>query len=194
MTALPHHQAPERSAGPPTLPGRVVRLVHLLDRALGRLDRVIVVVCCALLFGLFSVVIIAVFFRYVVNSSLLWGEELVRYMAIWLVFLGLSCAHRRSEHVSLTSALGWIPGISAALARRIGESITFVFCVAIAYFGVLATAGNFINRQVSPAMQIGIAWIYLAIPVGFALLALQSLVRIFLTPPVQTTVDSVKES
>lgn len=159
------------------------RLVGLLDRALGHVDRVLVLVCCGLLAGVFAVVILAVFFRYVLNSSLLWGEELARYMAIWLVFLGLSCAHRRSEHVSIKSLLGRLPGVTPSLARRIGESITFIFCAAVAYFGWVATEGNFANHQVSPAMQIGIAWIYLAIPVGFALMALQSLVRVFSTPP-----------
>lgn len=156
--------------------------MRLIDRALGYVDRVIVAVCCALLFGLFAVVIIAVFFRYVINSSLLWGEELVRYMAIWLVFLGLSSAHRRSEHVSINSLLRYIPGINSVLARRIGEAITLVFCFGITWFGIQATAGNFANHQVSPAMQIGIAWVYLAIPVGFGLLTLQSAVRVFLTP------------
>jgi TRAP-type C4-dicarboxylate transport system permease small subunit len=181
VNSEPVSHRPE-GASPPLL-RRAVRLLELIDRALGFVDRFIVTICCALLFGLFAVVILAVFFRYVVNSSLLWGEELVRYMAIWLVFLGLSSAHRRNEHVSLKSLLGRIPGVTPSLARRFGEVITLVFCVAITWFGVQATAGNFANHQVSPAMQIGIAWIYLAIPVGFGLLSLQSLVRVFLTPP-----------
>ncbi|WP_346232754.1 TRAP transporter small permease [Parafrigoribacterium mesophilum] len=166
---------------PPPL-RRAVRLIEQLDRALGYVDRFVVVACCALLFGLFAVVILAVFFRYVVNSSLLWGEELVRYMAIWLVFLGLSSAHRRNEHVSINSLLGHIPGITRPLARRIGEAVTLVFCLLVTWFGTQAAAGNFANHQVSPAMQIGIAWIYLAIPVGFGLLSLQSLVRVFRPP------------
>lgn len=168
--------------GAPPVVRRAVRLLELLDRALGYVDRVVVAACCALLFGLFAVVILAVFFRYVMNSSLLWGEELVRYMAIWLVFLGLSSAHRRNEHVSINSLLGHIRGITPTLARRIGEAITLVFCLGVTWFGMQATAGNFANHQVSPAMQIGIAWIYLAIPVGFGLLSLQSLVRVFLPP------------
>lgn len=181
MSSTPATHQPEGASSP--VLRRAVRLIELIDRALGRVDRLVVAICCLLLFGLFAVVILAVFFRYVVNSSLLWGEELVRYMAIWLVFLGLSSAHRRNEHVSLKSLLGRIPGVTPALARRLGEATTFVFCVGITWFGVQATAGNFANHQVSPAMQIGIAWIYLAIPVGFGLLSLQSLVRVFVTPP-----------
>lgn len=172
---------------------RILRLIRLIDRVLCRVDRVVVVVCSALLFGLFAVVIIAVFFRYVAHSSLLWGEELVRYMAIWAVFLGLSSAHRRSEHVSLKSLLRFIPGVSSILASRIGEVVNFVLCVGIAWFGAQATAGNFDSHQVSAAMQIEIAWMYLAIPVGFGLLALQSLMRVFLPPSSSDTEPEVAD-
>ena len=181
MSSTPVTHQPE--GAPSSVLRRAVRLIELVDRALGRVDRLVVAICCILLFGLFAIMIVAVYFRFVVNSSLLWGEELVRYMAIWLVFLGLSSAHRRNEHVSLTSLLGRVPGVTPGLARRFGELIMLAFCLAITRVGVQATAGNFVNHQISPAMQIGIAWIYLAIPVGFGLLSLQSLVRVFLTPP-----------
>jgi TRAP-type C4-dicarboxylate transport system permease small subunit len=152
-------------------------VVAPLDRALGHVDKAVLVACCGLLFGLFAVVIVAVFFRYVVNASLLWGEELVRYMAIWLVFLGLSSAHRRSSHVSVNSVLDRLPRISTSTAKRLGEAMTCLLCAAVCYFGWLATAGNISNHQLSPAMQIPIAWIYLAIPTGFGLMTLQSFVR-----------------
>ena len=89
VSSTPVH-TPE--GAPSSVLRRAVRLIELVDRALGRVDRLVVAICCILLFGLFAIMIVAVYFRFVVNSSLLWGEELVRYMAIWLVFLGLSSA------------------------------------------------------------------------------------------------------
>ena len=74
--------------------------------------------------------------------------------------------------------LGKIPGIGTALAGRIGELVSLIFCLAIMGFGAQATAANFARHQVSPALHIEIAWIYLAIPVGFGVLALQSAVRL----------------
>jgi hypothetical protein len=51
-----------------------------------------------LLFGLgFTmtvVVAVQVFFRYVLNQSLFWSEELARYLLVWLSFLGASVAYR----------------------------------------------------------------------------------------------------
>ena len=158
------------------------RFVRALDRGLGRVDRYLLGACCVIFASIVVVVLTAVFFRYVLNSSLMWGEELARYLSIWLVFLGLSCAHRRSEHVSLTSLLGGIPKISPRAASVVGELITLTLCLVVAYYGAQATASNFGRHQVSPALRIEIAWIYLAIPVGFALLSLQSFVRLFKAP------------
>jgi TRAP-type C4-dicarboxylate transport system permease small subunit len=154
------------------------RIVAMVDRGLGVVDAILLGVWGVLLAANVCVVLGAVVFRYGLNASLVWGEALARYLAVWLVFLGLGCAHRRSEHVALQSVLGRIPGISARLASWIGELISFVFCVAITCFGAQATAANFARHQVSPALHIEIAWIYLAIPVGFGILALQSAVRL----------------
>ncbi|WP_213451374.1 TRAP transporter small permease [Rhizomonospora bruguierae] len=158
--------------------GRWSRIVEFVDRLLGRLDRAVLAVASALFCALVGVVIAAVFFRYVLNSSLLWGEELARYLAMWLVFLGLSCAHRRNEHVSVGSVLRRAPLLGAAGARRIAEAVTVFFCAVVTLLGAELTVLNFERHQTSPALQIPIAWAYLAIPVGFLLMTLQALVRL----------------
>ena len=149
-------------------------------------DRVALVLCVALLVGLVGVVVISVIFRYVLNSSLLWGEELARYLAIWLVFLGLSVAHRRGQHVAVGSLLRFAPFVRRSGARRIAELVTFLLCALVTWAGFEAAWLNFENGQVSPALQIPIAWAYLAVPVGFLLMTLQSLVRLLSPDPATT--------
>ncbi|TLM86604.1 TRAP transporter small permease [Pseudarthrobacter sp. NamE2] len=182
MTLEPAHKA-EDGSEPPTRFAPGVRLVKGLDQTLGLLDRVLLWVCSLLFVSVVGVVLASVFFRYVLNASLSWGEELARYLSIWLVFLGLACAHRRSEHPALQSLLGRIPGINPEVARRIGEFITVIVSFAVVWYGTEGTAANFDRNQVSPALQIQIAWAYLAIPVGFALMGLQGIVRMFSTVP-----------
>lgn len=149
-----------------------------LATALDRVDLVITVVCSTLLAGMFGVVIWAVFCRYVLNSSLMWGEELARYLSIWMITLGLGLAHRRGAHVAVSSVLGWIPRMPKRTIGVISELTTLVLCILICWFSWLAAQGNFLTGQRSPAMGIDIAWIYLAIPVGFLLMAVQSVIRL----------------
>lgn len=159
------------------------RVLRAADQALGRVDRVVLGICAVLLASLVVVIIAIVFFRYVLNSSLMWGEELARLIAAWLVFLGLSCAHRRSEHVAVKSLLRKIPGISDETARRIGEVIVLAICAIVVLLGFMATIANFERNQLTAALQIPIGWGYLSIPVGFTLLGLQSLLRVFMHVP-----------
>ncbi len=55
-----------------------------------------------LLFGLgFTmaiVVAVQVFFRYVLNQSLFWSEELARFLLVWLTFFGASVAYYRQAN------------------------------------------------------------------------------------------------
>ncbi|MGX9901562.1 TRAP transporter small permease [Arthrobacter sp. SA17] len=182
MTLEPAHKA-ESGSDPPSRFAPGARVVKGLDKVLGFVDQVLLWVCSLLFVGVVGVVLSSVFFRYILNASLSWGEELARYLSIWLVFLGLTCAHRRSEHPALQSLLGRIPGFSPEVARRIGELFTVIVSFAVVWYGAEGTAANFDRNQVSPALQIQIAWAYLAIPVGFALMGLQGIVRMFSPVP-----------
>jgi len=161
-------RGPERR---PLLPARVTT-------ALDRVDSVIMALCSALMIGSFGVVIVAVFCRYVLNASLMWGEELARYLAIWMICLGLGLAHRRGAHVAVNSALSWFPKIPRRVVTSVSESVTLLMCILVTWFSWLAAQSNFQTGQLSPALGIDIAWIYLAIPVGFFLMSVQSLIRL----------------
>jgi len=102
-------------------------------------------------------------------------------MTVWLIFLGLSSAHRRGQHVSVGSLLNRLPARLGARQRvpdRVAEALTFVISLFLTWLGAQNTAANFEIHQVTPALHLEIAWVYLAIPVGFGLLMLQSLVHL----------------
>jgi TRAP-type C4-dicarboxylate transport system permease small subunit len=48
-----------------------------------------------------AIVILQVFYRYALNHSLFWSEELARYLLVWLTFLGATVAYRRHMHPSV---------------------------------------------------------------------------------------------
>ena len=61
--------------------------IRKLDAAVARAERGVAV---ALLAVTVTLVILQVFFRYVLNSSLSWSEEAARYLFIWAAVLGFS--------------------------------------------------------------------------------------------------------
>ncbi|MDQ2084174.1 TRAP transporter small permease [Xanthobacteraceae bacterium Astr-EGSB] len=121
-------------------------------------------VCSALFFVMISVSLLQVFFRYVLNDSLTWSEELARYLFVWVSFLGSIIALHRGLHIEVdvvTSMVGETAKRHLALAAKV--------CV-IALLLVLTTYGWRIVMLTwdapSAALRIPMALVYLAIPLG----------------------------
>jgi TRAP-type C4-dicarboxylate transport system permease small subunit len=127
-----------------------------------------------LIFGLgFSmavVVAVQVFFRYVLNHSLFWSEELARYFLVWLTFLGASAAYRRGVH----------PGVdivSRHLPRRAGWISTLIaHGAALTLFGVMIVYGAqfayFVRLQISPALNLPKWTVYSIVPISGLILVI----------------------
>ena len=72
-----------------------VTLLRTIDRVVARWERGAAV---ALLAVTVVIVVLQVFFRYVLNSSLSWSEEAARYLFIWAALLGFSsCVEARRQ-------------------------------------------------------------------------------------------------
>jgi len=103
-------------------------------------------------FAMSVVVAVQVFFRYALNNSLFWSEELARYLLVWLTFLGASVAYHRNIH----------PGIDIFYARMptsIQKTISlFIHVISTVLFGVMIFYGvqfsYFVRLQISPALYL----------------------------------------
>jgi len=144
--------------------------LHFLSRLLNRWIEY-------LLFGLgFSMAVIVavqVFFRYVLNQSLFWSEELARFMLVWLTFLGASVAYHRGVHPGIDMLYTRLP---AAWQRL---TAIFVHLVSIAFFVVMIVYGvqfsYFVRLQISPALYLPKWIIFAIIPVSGAILLVHAL-------------------
>jgi len=117
-----------------------------------------------LLFGLgFSmtlIVAVQVFFRYILNNSLFWSEELARFILVWLTFLGASSAYYRKVNPGVDFLYAKLP----PLLKKI--SLVLTHLASIALFTVMIVYGCqfawFVRLQISPALQLP-KWIILSI-------------------------------
>ncbi|MDH3572001.1 MAG: TRAP transporter small permease [Desulfobacteraceae bacterium] len=111
-------------------------------------------------FAMSVVVAVQVFFRYALNDSLFWSEELARYLLVWLTFLGASVAYRRNIHPGVDIVYTRMP---ASIQRAISIFIHFISTV---LFGVMIFYGiqfsYFVRLQISPALYLP-KWIVFSI-------------------------------
>lgn len=130
-----------------------------------------------LMAAILSVVLLAVFFRYVLNASLFWGEEAARYLTVWVIFLSTSVAYRAGGHVRISTFLVQLSARARWRVQLLATVTEVVLMALLAWYGWVLASNNLQRGQLSPALQIPIGWVYLAVPVGLALTLLHALVR-----------------
>lgn len=118
-------------------------------------------------------VLLGVLFRYVLKAPLPWSEEMARYLMIWGVSLGASIAFREGSHVGITILMDRLNKTLGRILIRFAQIIIIVFMATISIYGFILVSK--LKGQTSPAMEIPMAWAYLAIPVGCLLIFLEGL-------------------
>jgi TRAP-type C4-dicarboxylate transport system permease small subunit len=127
-----------------------------------------------LLSAMSVIVFLNVVMRYVTEASIPWSEEVSRHMMIWLTFLGSGLVLRSGGHIAIDNLQDSLSTKSARILRVI------VFLLMVFFFGILFYYGCiYVSRtmmQTTAATEIPFGYVYLAMPVGLALM----LVHLFL--------------
>jgi TRAP-type C4-dicarboxylate transport system permease small subunit len=142
-----------------------------------RLGDLVESIAGVLLALLVVIVLLQVFGRYILQISLSWPEELARYVLVWLMIFGAAAAAASRSQIVVDTLLELVP---ASVRRALEALAALAGLVAVALLVwtsqplIFGPAG----RSTSPATGIPSFWIYLAVPVGGALLALFALAEL----------------
>lgn len=126
------------------------------------------------------IVILQVFFRYVLNSSLSWSEEAARYLFIWAALLGFSSSVEAGRLFSFEMLAARLPPAGRRLCAALFALAAVAFVWALVVHGGSLAAKTI--SQSSPAMSMPMAFAYAALPVGGVLIALHFLARLGAPP------------
>ncbi len=118
----------------------------------------------AIIFGIIIVTMFSqVVFRYLLNQSLYWSEEIVRYLFVWLVFIGGALVTREDGHIGIDYLINIIP-FRLAIILRLTASLVVV---AVSVFFIITGAVLIfkLKGSQSPALGLPINWfLYAALP------------------------------
>ena len=145
-----------------------------LDRLCDGLNRATEIVIGVLVAVTVMVTLLQVIFRYGLNSSLSWSEELARYVFIWVIFLGTASAARRGQHMAVDGLSGFLPPVWRRALAVLIALVGIVFFIVVFYTGILLTENAVPQR--STALEISVALVYVSAPIG-AVLTLLHLVN-----------------
>lgn len=118
----------------------------------------------------FSLVLLQIFFRFVLNESLFWAEELIRGLMVWgvmmaSVLVGRARGHIRVEGVELLVGEG-----ARRVLFQLCDLISIAFCILLVVASAMLM--DRVWHQMSPMLEVPKWTVYMALAIGPSLEAL----------------------
>lgn len=117
-----------------------------------------------------AVVFIATFGRYTKLFMLSWGDELARYLMIWIVFIGIGAAARTGEHFAVTAFVNKMPRPVQKALIVVQSVIVAAFCAFVTYWMVFIMNKQVAMGQKSPSLHWPMWLMYASVAIGCVLM------------------------
>jgi TRAP-type C4-dicarboxylate transport system permease small subunit len=138
--------------------------VTRFDTVFLRVNRALLIIILA---AMATMVFTNVALRFLTDHSILWVEEVSRYLMIWLTFLGAGLVMRHGGHIGIDTLQEKFP-------RRAAHLRALIFLLLLGFFAFMAWIGTryavLTWSQTTPVLEIPVGFVYLAVPAGFLLL------------------------
>jgi TRAP-type C4-dicarboxylate transport system permease small subunit len=146
-----------------------------LDHIISRIEKILIVFLLSVMMMMaFSQIVLRNFFA----TGFSWADVLVRYLVLWVAFIGASLATREGKHINIDVFSRWIPGKSKIYLNAICELCSLIICGLLAYAAV-----KFIQfeAQMGGTSFFGLpVWLpQLIIPITFGLMTFRFALRCF---------------
>ncbi|WP_234730297.1 TRAP transporter large permease [Acidocella facilis] len=118
----------------------------------------------------------SVFYRFVLDSPLVWADELAGILFLWLAMLGAVIALQRGQHMRMTAIVNRVPPRVAAFLEGFALAATSLFLLLM-----IPPSWSYANNQapiLSPALGLSDMIRTSAIPVAAMLMLLQAVIRL----------------
>ena len=125
-----------------------------------------------------ALVFCQVIMRYVFSNSLTWSEELARFIFMWLSWVGASYAVKERSHFRVEMFANILKGPSRKKFELLILLIWFGFAAVMTGLGTDLVIFLMKRRQISPALEIPMSWVYASVPAGCGLMSVRLVAEI----------------
>jgi len=135
-------------------------LIHLVVRAIDGFTQL-----CVLLFTV--IIFVNLMGRYFLSSTLLWSEQISRYLFIWMCFLGVILVTKERQHLVVDLVTARLPNRMQAWCELLANLLSLLFLVLLGVGGVTILPA--LKDHIDPPLMIPLSYAFVVIPL-FALL------------------------
>jgi TRAP-type C4-dicarboxylate transport system permease small subunit len=130
---------------------------------------------------LFAVIIVLIFtqvlFRYLLNSSLNWTEELAKYLFVWLTFIGAAAAFKDRMLIGVDYFVQLLPAKYQRFANWVDVLLVTAFSLIATVLGYVWTYD--VWGTLSPALELPLALLlYAAFPTASVIICIVGIRRL----------------
>ena len=107
--------------------------------------------------------------RNLIGGGMIWGDELLRLLVLWLGLLGAMAASRDDRHISIDLLLRFMPGKYKLPVRVFLHLFTAIVCGMLAWYSWLFVR---MEREFHTEVLSGLPawWFELILPLGFGMM------------------------
>lgn len=151
-----------------------------MTRLINTVDSILKWFLAVLMALIVAVVCWQVISRFVLNAPSSLTEELSRTLLIWIGMIGMAFAYRTGVHLGLDIL---VRRMSLAMQRRVGLLLTSAI-VAFALSVMVIGGGNLVAmtfelKQMSAALGVKMAYIYIAVPLSGLIITFYGLCQLY---------------
>ena len=110
-----------------------MNFLYILDEKISRVEK-------ALIAALLTVMILLAFSQIVLRNffatGIDWGDSLVRYLVVWVGFIGAAVAVREGKHITIDILSRGISGAGTSTIQSISHFISAVVCGLLTWAGI----------------------------------------------------------
>jgi len=150
-------------------------LPQIIILALQKLEDSILI---GLLLSMICMAVLQIILRNLFDSGILWGDELIRVLVLWIGLIGAMVASRNNHHISIDVISRYLPEQIKKQTALITASFTSLVCAVMAYFSfrfvMMEKADGLVAFAATPT------WVCESIiPISFAIITLRYLLLSF---------------
>jgi TRAP-type C4-dicarboxylate transport system permease small subunit len=129
-------------------------------------DAVLVLLLSAMIALAFGQIVLRNFF----DSGVIWGDEALRLMVLWVALAGAVAASRADKHIAIDVLSRFLPPVGQRVARIITNSFTAAVCAVVAWHAMQFVMQAF---EYEDELLGGLPawWFQSVMPVAFALMS-----------------------
>lgn len=140
---------------------KLARFIGVLSDALNKQISKLVV---SLLFLLSLLLGVSVFYRYALNDSIYWSNEVARYMLVYITFLGATMAHKHKTHIRIDMILAYV-------SQKNQKNIEIIISLLFIAFWMLILLGSIklfplFMMQTTATLQVPFALPFASLPIS----------------------------